>query len=166
MPFKEALFWIGLTVFGTGLYFIFEGDQQKLILSLAMIVVGGFVAGYSIYAYHHPDKQLPIWVYLLLLTWVALSFDFYDRHYSTPPVSQQFVQPIITATNLEANVRHWLDEFHYSVKKRDDSSAYFGFDIVLPNSKTVTLSQQKDRDNFLLIAADVGLGPQLINTTG
>jgi hypothetical protein len=29
MPFNEALFWVGLTVAGTGGYFWFEGEKRK-----------------------------------------------------------------------------------------------------------------------------------------
>jgi hypothetical protein len=51
MPFKEAFFWVSLTVFGTGLYFVFEHKGIALLL----IIAGLLGIAYSIYAHHQPN---------------------------------------------------------------------------------------------------------------
>jgi hypothetical protein len=40
MPFNEATFWIGLTVAGTGLYFLIEGETRRRLFSLALTALG------------------------------------------------------------------------------------------------------------------------------
>lgn len=82
MPVKEAMFWTGITVFGTGLFLVFEKDVSKL-WAIILIVAGLLFAGYSVYQHHYPAAvvRFPMWFVLLVLTWLVLGFDFYDRHY-------------------------------------------------------------------------------------
>lgn len=76
MPINEALFWVSITVFGTGLYFI----PDHKMLAAALIVVGLIGAVYSIYIHHRPDaRRPPSWVLLMAITWVALGYSYYDR---------------------------------------------------------------------------------------
>jgi hypothetical protein len=84
MPFKEALFWVGLTVLGTGLFFIVEGGSQQMPLAIAFTVVGVAAVAYSVYAHDNPDKKLrpPVWMALLLCTWLLVGYDIYDRNTS------------------------------------------------------------------------------------
>ena len=85
MPWKEATFWIGITVFGTGLYFLvdyFEDRASKVILWMAgvLCLIGATAVGYSIYAYYVPSiPKPPFWVGMLILTWALIGFDLYQR---------------------------------------------------------------------------------------
>jgi len=79
MPFNEALFWVGLTVAGTGGYFWVEGEKRR-ILSIVLTVFGCIVMAYSVYIHDHPEIPRPRgWVSLLLITWVALVWSAFDR---------------------------------------------------------------------------------------
>lgn len=79
MPIKEATFWFGITVFGTGLYGWMEGgDRVPFAIALT---IGGFIATvYSVIVEHKPDlPKIPVWIGLLLVTWAAIGYDYYDR---------------------------------------------------------------------------------------
>ncbi len=89
MPWKEASFWIGLTVFGTGLYFIIDCVKEKSsrgMLWLASIVsfLGAGTFAYSMYAYYFPAPKLPVWAFLLVLTWGLIAWDVYHRRTVEP----------------------------------------------------------------------------------
>jgi hypothetical protein len=86
MPFDEALFWVGITVFGTGLYFVIERASQGVRWLAGLTTVVGLVAtGYSIYAKTHPNLPMPsLWIYLLVLTWILVGADIYSRQHKTP----------------------------------------------------------------------------------
>jgi hypothetical protein len=81
MPFDEATFWIGLTVAGTGLYFLIDGETKRRLLSLVLTAFGLLAVVYSVYVYYHPDRSIrpPVWVWLLVLTWLVIAADVYDR---------------------------------------------------------------------------------------
>jgi hypothetical protein len=87
MPWKEATFWIGLTVFGTGLYFIIEPyvsermSKRTFWLALVVCLSGASAVAYSMYAYYVPTVPTPpVWLYLLILTWGLIGWDVYERH--------------------------------------------------------------------------------------
>lgn len=86
MPFNEALFWVGLTVFGTGLYFVIEKASQGIRWLAGFVTLCGLIAtGYAIYAHSHPNLPMPpLWVYLLVLTWVLVGADIYSRRPQSP----------------------------------------------------------------------------------
>lgn len=77
MPFNEATFWFGLTIFGTGLYFVFEGTV-KLPYAITLIILGAIGSAYSVYRHSHPEslKPLPLWVLFLALTWLAIGYNY------------------------------------------------------------------------------------------
>ena len=81
MPFREAAFWVGLTMFGTGIYFIFERlDQLHIFVAAAFILLGIAGMAYSVYRHHYPDANLPsvtawIWVPLAILALCAIGYD-------------------------------------------------------------------------------------------
>lgn len=78
MHFNEALFWTALTAFGTGLYFIMEASRKWIAWGVMILGAGGMV--YSVYRNYHTDALgLPIWFYLLAVTWILLGSDVYDR---------------------------------------------------------------------------------------
>jgi hypothetical protein len=85
MPFNEALFWIGLTVFGTGFYFLIDRTQYNRWLSWVVALSGACAVVYSIYVHsHHDALGLPLWFYLLCLTWVLVGLDIYARRSRIP----------------------------------------------------------------------------------
>jgi hypothetical protein len=86
MPWKEATFWLGLTVFGTGLYFVIEHfvsertSKRMFWLALGVGLIGASAIGYSMYSYYVPTvAKLPVWLYLLMLTWGLIGWDYYER---------------------------------------------------------------------------------------
>jgi hypothetical protein len=85
MPWKEATFWVGITVFGTGLYFVVDHFKERtskaiLLMAGALCLIGAAAVGYSIYAYYVPAvPQPPSWVGMLLLTWAFVGFDLYSK---------------------------------------------------------------------------------------
>ncbi len=80
MHFNEALFWTALTAFGTGLYFIMEASRKWIAWGVMILGAGGMV--YSVYRNYHTDSLgLPIWFYLLAVTWILLGSDVYDRNW-------------------------------------------------------------------------------------
>ena len=81
MPFDEALFWFGLTAFGTGLYFLFELEPTvKRLYSIGMTVAGLLACAYAEYRHYHPElPAIRLWVILLVLTWALLVYAIYIR---------------------------------------------------------------------------------------
>ena len=81
MPFDEALFWFGLTAFGTGLYFLFELEPTvKRLYSIGMTVGGLLACAYAEYRHYHPElPAVRLWVILLALTWALLGYVVYTR---------------------------------------------------------------------------------------
>jgi len=78
VPFKEALFWFGITLFGTGLFFVVE--NAHILLSASLIAIGLIGLVYSVYTHHYKTpKTAPLWVGLLIITWIAIAYDVYDR---------------------------------------------------------------------------------------
>src|ERR1035441_287504 len=74
MPFNEALFWFGLTAFGTGLYYIFE-KTVKLPYSIGVTVIGLVACAYAEYRHYHLESpEVRLWVPLLVLTWAFLAY--------------------------------------------------------------------------------------------
>jgi hypothetical protein len=94
MPFNEALFWFGLTAFGTGLYFLFEATVKR-VYSIGVTVIGVLACVYAEYRHYHPEiPGVPLWVILLLLTWALLGYSIYLRRSRPPSVE-------ITGTGVE-----------------------------------------------------------------
>ena len=82
MHFNEALFWTALTAFGTGLYFIMETSKKWIAWGVMILGAGGM--GYSVYRnYHSESLGLPIWLYLLAVTWILIGTDVYDRKWGS-----------------------------------------------------------------------------------
>ena len=87
MPIKEALFWFGITVFGTGLFFVVEGNNMPF--AVALTVVGFAAIAYSVYAHYRLGApKIPLWIGLLVITWGAIGYDVYDRHHYGRSVNQ------------------------------------------------------------------------------
>jgi hypothetical protein len=85
MPFNEALFWFGLTAFGTGLYFWVEASV-KYLYSVGLTAIGALACAYSVYRHYHPEiPAVPLWVVLLLVTWSFLGYTMYFRRLTVRP---------------------------------------------------------------------------------
>jgi hypothetical protein len=85
MPFKEALFWVGLTVFGTGLYFLIDRTEHNRWSAWSATLIGTGAVAYSIYVqYHENALGLPVWFYLQCVTWLLIGLDVYGRHFRRP----------------------------------------------------------------------------------
>ena len=82
MPIKEATFWFGITVFGTGLFLCLDAEGTKLIWAIVLIVVGLLAAAYAVVQYHYPHKipKAPLWIGLLALTWASVGYYLYVLH--------------------------------------------------------------------------------------
>jgi len=83
MPIKEAVFWVALTVFGTGIYFWTEGDAKRMGWAVAMTFLGVAGVVYSVWAHHKPNApKIPVWLLLLAVTWVGIGYDIYSQQHS------------------------------------------------------------------------------------
>jgi hypothetical protein len=80
MPFGEALFWIGVTVAGTGAWILWERHVKSTVWSLIFTALGVLAVAYSVYLPSHPNApNPPVWVILLLLTWGTFGWIIYDK---------------------------------------------------------------------------------------
>lgn len=97
MPFREGLFWVGITAFGTGLYFVtarLSGDTKvQLPFAIALTVFGMLGVAYSLLQHHYPDrlKRIPLWLLLFVFTWSALGYDIYASH-RAPKVVEKIIE--------------------------------------------------------------------------
>lgn len=81
MPLKDAVFWLGVTVFGVGLTTLIEGGH--VLSAVSLTIIGAVAVVYSVVLHYEPQlPRLPIWVVLLAVTWCAIGYDFYDRHHT------------------------------------------------------------------------------------
>jgi 4-amino-4-deoxy-L-arabinose transferase-like glycosyltransferase len=86
MPFNEAAFWIGLTVAGTGFYFLLESfledaTAKRRWLSLGITAIGAVIVYYSVYIHDHPNTsiQIPTWALLFPFIWLVIAYEVYER---------------------------------------------------------------------------------------
>ena len=77
MSFDDALFWIALTIFGTGLYLV----NDSHLYGLALIVIGGAGLAWSIRT-HIPRSSLRMGAFAvaMVMTWAVVGYDIYERH--------------------------------------------------------------------------------------
>jgi len=108
MPFNDALFWFGLTAFGTGLYFLIEGNVKRRY-SVGVTVIGLLGCAYAEYRYYHPNiPAIPLWVILLLLTWSLLGYAVYiHRFRRMPSPSVEKPKELSKLVIHSANYRAW-----------------------------------------------------------
>ena len=99
MPIKEATFWFGITVFGTGLFGVMEGGD-RMLTGIALAIIGLLVTAYAVVAHHYANlPKLPIWLGMLIITWAAIGYDIYDRHTHAPNRWQsRELTPIVNQT--------------------------------------------------------------------
>src|SRR5438552_14272478 len=94
MPFREALFWVGITVFGTGLYLATERGNQSMLLAIAMIVIGLGFSAYAVIRHHYPDRNLPPIRPLIILLFILLSAVGYDIYMRWHPIEKIVEKPV------------------------------------------------------------------------
>lgn len=103
MPFNEALFWFGLTAFGTGLYYIFEKTVKRLY-SIGVTVIGFLACAYAEYRHYHLESpEVRLWVILLVLTWAFLAYTIHKS--KNRPASERPKEPsklVINWANYQA----------------------------------------------------------------
>jgi hypothetical protein len=88
-----------------------------------------------------------------LLSWAAVGTWIYIRHISAN----------VTPSNIEEHLRPWLDQFHFSVAKEEDPSAYFRLEVQLPDKAGLTIERIKGRDQYLTLGAYASLTPELVD---
>lgn len=105
MPFNEALFWFGITGFGTGLYFWVEGTVKRLH-SISLTVIGALACAYSVYRHYHPEfPVIRVWVILLMLTWALLGYSIYLGKFRRLSPTEKLKEPsklVIDSANYAA----------------------------------------------------------------
>ncbi len=81
MPFKEGLFWVGITLLGAGLVPLVEGGNVTTF-AVVLMIVGSLATIYSIVGHHYPSLKItfPLWIPLLVLTWIFIGYDAYGRN--------------------------------------------------------------------------------------
>jgi hypothetical protein len=110
MPFKEATFWYGTLLFGTGLYFWIEGGNRTTA-GIILTVLGLVMSVYAVVADYQPKlPKLRLWVVLLLLTWSALAYDIYDRH--RPSLMWIWVSGFLGIAILTVGLVAWFQKKH------------------------------------------------------
>lgn len=82
MPIKDATFWFGMTLLGAGIQIAFQHAGTRRLWGVILTALGGLAAGYSVFAFYHPRFSIavPIWVYLLIVTWASIAYGVYDNH--------------------------------------------------------------------------------------
>jgi hypothetical protein len=84
MSLDDAIFWIGVTVFGTGLYLM----PEHQIWGIALIAVGVTGILYSIREHLKGGAANRKWAIIMVLSALiicaAVGYDIYDRHYYHP----------------------------------------------------------------------------------
>jgi hypothetical protein len=114
LPFREALFWLSLTMLGTGPFFI--ADHWRW----AIVMIGIGTAG-VFYSVDRPPalpiapiitppflpKPTPLWAVMMMLTWIALGYGIFRqfeasrREPSKPSVSSDAKQPSVSKADLD-----------------------------------------------------------------
>src|ERR1700692_867799 len=80
MPFKEATFWWGTIVGGTGIYFWVQGGE-RMTAGIILTIVGLLMSAYAVISHYKPQlPKLSMWVAGMVLTLAVLGYDIYDRH--------------------------------------------------------------------------------------
>lgn len=82
MSLDDAIFWIALTVFGAGLYFVIDAQTYGLIL-IAMGATG--LTWATRYHVPKPYFRTAAAVIALLATWALIGYDIHVRHVVTAP---------------------------------------------------------------------------------
>jgi hypothetical protein len=95
MGFTDATFWVGLTVFGTGLYFLVEKASKRVVwLAYVVAFSGALAVVYAITAHYTTTlPKVPVWLGLLAATWLLIGVDYYDRRIGAGMSTEQFDTP-------------------------------------------------------------------------
>jgi len=72
----------------------------------------------------------------------------------------RFRQPEVTANNLEATIRGWLNDFGMSTKPASDPTWNFGLLTTLPYGESVHIIQMKERPGFITFQANLAISAE------
>ena len=89
MSLDDTIFWIGLTVFGTGLYLVAELHAW----GLALIMIGAAGIIYSVRGHLRRPSVGRLSVLLMIVTWAIVGYDIYARNVGSP-FKPQLTQPV------------------------------------------------------------------------
>jgi len=89
----------------------------------------------------------------LILGFLLSGFSIYGAWYPRQPVP-------VTQENIEKQVKTWLEEFNYSVKKINDENYYFAFEAGLPDGRHLVVRRSKKRDHYLFVVTEVALSAE------
>jgi hypothetical protein len=68
--------------------------------------------------------------------------------------------PDVTMSNVEENLRTWMDDFGLSTKKEDSPAAYFSLTTTLPNGDPITVSRLKSHERYIAIQAIITIADE------
>jgi len=68
--------------------------------------------------------------------------------------------PEITATNVETNIRTWLDSFHLSSKKMDDPQSLFALVVTLDNGTRMVIARPKLLDRYIVLQSSITISQE------
>jgi hypothetical protein len=98
MPFKEATFWWGTIVGGTGIYFWANGGD-RVTIGIILTVVGVLMSAYAVAANHYTQlPKLQLWLTAFMVTGIVLTYDIYDRHYGLTGASRLWYVALLILT--------------------------------------------------------------------
>ncbi len=159
MPIKEALFWFGITIFGTGLFFMVEGGE-RMPFALLLTLIGFMALAYSVYAHYKPGTpNVPVWIGLLIITWAALLFDIYDRHSTR---SMWYDPP----NNLETiMLKNFVNEDIELDGKRFDECTFQNVTFVFRGIKPFVITHNHIDGGGHPIQIKIKKGPQFMGAT-
>jgi hypothetical protein len=72
----------------------------------------------------------------------------------------RFRQPEVTANNLEATIRGWLNDFDMSTKPASDPTWNFGLQTTLSYGESVHIIQMKERPGFITFQANLAISAE------
>jgi hypothetical protein len=72
----------------------------------------------------------------------------------------RFRQPEVTANNLEATIRGWLNHFDMSTTPASDPTWNFGLQTTLPYGEPVHIMQMKERPGFITFQANLAISAE------
>jgi hypothetical protein len=122
MPFKEATFWWGTILGGTGIYFWVQGGD-RMTAGIILTVIGVLMSGYAVIAHHWSQlPRLPMWFAAMVLTLSAVGYDIADRSKSGPIRWFYLTLLLIVTVAIGAGIKLYE-------KRQVDAEQTFGHDV-------------------------------------
>jgi hypothetical protein len=166
---KDYLFWIALTLFGSGTIVIFE---DHVLWGSIMIFVGVIGMAYCLREHWkdrvHGKVRFLLSATLLLLTWAAVGYDYYDRHrpiglWGTFDLEKwnryqkkEVAHKTFTNENVVLDGKSFLDCTFENATLTYNGTAPFNFEGNAAKGSVVIHSDNPALMGFLLFAQQVG----------